>query len=234
MPDHLLRKLGRDTSLLRLGQIVDGCATAPSIPNFPALICGPIRHPTPTSPPSMPASASLDSIPSEPSMSVSSTTIKPMPTAEQIRALSEKMWSRRACWFQAEIVEHLLRFPKRNLVATAATGTGKSYTFFLPALYEQSGVTFIIVPLKKLAHQHCESAIKLGLSAMTLEAETISKEVINVRFSYSTHADRLISMQEIAEIKYQYVILGPDLLTSELVDPRVPYVHSDVSHSLFP
>ncbi|KAF8316502.1 P-loop containing nucleoside triphosphate hydrolase protein, partial [Cantharellus anzutake] len=89
----------------------------------------------------------------------------------------------------------------RNLVATAATGTGKTYTFFLPALYEQSGVTFIIVPLKKLAHQHRESAVKLGLSAMTLEAETISKEVIN----------------EIAEIKYKYVILGPDLLTSELM-----------------
>src|SRR6266436_6328446 len=82
------------------------------------------------------------------SMSLDSISSAPIPTAEQIRALSEETWSRCACWFQAEIVNYLLAHPKQNLVATAATRTGKTYTFFLPALYEKAGVTFIIVPLK--------------------------------------------------------------------------------------
>src|SRR5260370_36077497 len=63
---------------------------------------------------------------------------------------------------------------------------------FLPALYEKTGVTFVIVPLKKLAHQHHDSAIKLGLTAISLEAETISKDVINVCFYCSTLTNRLI------------------------------------------
>src|SRR5260370_16098220 len=105
-----------------------------------------------------------------------------MPTAEHIRGLNQEAWSKHACWFQAQIVSYLFMHPKCNLVATVATGTGKTYTFFLPALYEKTGITFIIVPLKKLAHQHCNSAIELGLTAISLEAETISKYVIKVCF----------------------------------------------------
>jgi len=114
-------------------------------------------------------------------------------------------------------VNYLLVHPKQNLVATAATGTGKTYTFFLPALYEKAGVTFIILPLKKLAHQHCDSAIKLGLTATSLEAKTISKDVINVHLNSSTLTNRLIPIQDITKSKYQYIILGPDLLLGNLL-----------------
>src|SRR5258708_212781 len=98
-------------------------------------------------------------------------------TAEVIQKQSEEMWSKHACWFQAEIAEYLLRQPRRNLVSTAATGTGKTYTFFLPALYE-CGVTFIVIPLKKLRNQHQQSAEALSFSAVALEAATINKSVI--------------------------------------------------------
>jgi ATP-dependent helicase YprA (DUF1998 family) len=49
-----------------------------------------------------------------------------------------------------EIAE-LLHKPKQNLVSTTATGTGKTYTFFLPTLYEKDRVSFIIALLRKLA-----------------------------------------------------------------------------------
>ena len=74
--------------------------------------------------------------------------LKP-PSVEEIREASERDWNKCACIFQAEIVHFLLQQPKHNLVATAATGMGKMYTFFLPAWYEE-GITFIIVPLKNL------------------------------------------------------------------------------------
>ncbi len=62
-------------------------------------------------------------------------------------------------------------------MATAATGIGKTFTFFLPAQYE-NGVTFIIVPLKKLGEQHCESASHLGFPAINIEAKTLNDQVI--------------------------------------------------------
>ncbi len=142
------------------------------------------------------------SMPPDPISSAPSAITTPMPTAEQIRVLSEKTWSKCACWFQSQIVSYLLMHPKCNLVATVATGTRKTYTFFLPALYEKTGVTFIIVPLIKLAHQHHDSAIELGLTAISLEAETIRKDIINVRLFCSTPANRPTPVQDIAKIKY--------------------------------
>jgi len=105
----------------------------------------------------------------------------PTPSAGDIQCCSKTKWNRQACQFQAEITEYLLWWPRKNLVSTAATGSGKTYSFFLPALYEkEESVTFIIVPLKKLGDQHQESATSLGLRAIALEAKTINKDVIKV------------------------------------------------------
>jgi len=55
------------------------------------------------------------------------------PSVQEIREASEKDWNKHACIFQAEIAHFLLQHPKQNLVATTATGIGKTFTFFLPA-----------------------------------------------------------------------------------------------------
>ena len=58
---------------------------------------------------------------------------------------------------------------------------------------------------------------KLDLTATSLEAETISKDVINVHLYSSTLTNRLIPIQDITKSKYQYIILGPDLLLGNLL-----------------
>ncbi|KAF8316519.1 uncharacterized protein EI90DRAFT_3134332 [Cantharellus anzutake] len=122
------------------------------------------------------------------------------PSTEQIRARSEAEWGRCACWFQTEIAEFLLHKLKQNLVSTAATGTGKTYTFFLPALYEKDGVSFIIAPLRKLADQHVDSAKSLGLTAIALEAKTINKDIYGVagigNSPQSSHIINLIKVEQ--------------------------------------
>ena len=97
--------------------------------------------------------------------------------------------------------------------------TGKTYTFFLPALYEKKqSVTFIIVPLKKLGDQHQESAMSLGLTAIMLEVQTINKEVIKVcsknEFNQIIH---FFFLKEIIKLQYQFVILGLDLIQGILL-----------------
>jgi superfamily II DNA helicase RecQ len=63
------------------------------------------------------------------------------------------------------------------LVGTAATGAGKSVTFFLPMFFEKGGVTVIVCPLKGLGDQHY--MMKYGFVAILLTAETITTDVIN-------------------------------------------------------
>ena len=64
------------------------------------------------------------------------------------------------CYWQLIISTQLLE--QCDLVGTAATGDGKTLTFFLPLLHEPKKVVFIIALLKALADQHAASAKKLG------------------------------------------------------------------------
>ncbi|KAF9505112.1 hypothetical protein BS47DRAFT_1436410 [Hydnum rufescens UP504] len=75
----------------------------------------------------------------------------PLPTTEDIQFRSAANYCLPACLWQAENCQiQLTGIP--YLVCTAATGSGKTLTFWLPMLY-QKGTTFIIVPLKNLGEQ---------------------------------------------------------------------------------
>ncbi len=158
-PNHLLQKDKCNTSLRQLEQFCSGSVSE---------IAEPVLN-----------SISILSAPSKVSdkaMNNGAGRSRP-PSVQEIREASEKDWNKHACIFQAEIAHFLLQHPKQNLVATTATGIGKTFTFFLPAWYE-NGVTFIIVPLKKLGEQHCESASHLGFLAINIEAKTLNDRVI--------------------------------------------------------
>ena len=70
------------------------------------------------------------------------------------------------------------------VVSTAATGAGKTLTFWLPLLVEKKkkkGTTFIIVPLKDLGQQMADDAALFGLSAFNATSETLrEKDAIKV------------------------------------------------------
>ena len=82
------------------------------------------------------------------------------------------------CHWQLQVAFQLLQ--RRDLVATAATGDGKTFTFWLPLLREPKKVTFVVAPLKALAEQHAESAKALGVTAISLTRDTMSKETLKV------------------------------------------------------
>ena len=82
------------------------------------------------------------------------------------------------CHWQLILGTRLLE--RRNLVGTAATGDGKTFTFFLPLLREPKKVVFIIAPLKGLADQHAASAKELGFAAISLTRNTMTKQAMKV------------------------------------------------------
>lgn len=99
-----------------------------------------------------------------------------------ISRTSEKLGFSPHKW-QAHIARTLLLRRKQVVVSTAATGAGKSLTFWLPILAGETGITFIVVPLTVLGQQMVDGAQKLGISAFNASAETMrDKGALKARF----------------------------------------------------
>lgn len=102
---------------------------------------------------------------------------KVIPSVDEVKQRGYERFGWLPCLWQIEIARVLLE--RRDLVGTAATGAGKSVTFFLPAFFEKGGVTVLVCPLKGLGDQHAADVMKYGFVAISLTAETITTDVIN-------------------------------------------------------
>ncbi len=67
------------------------------------------------------------------------------------------------------------------IVSTAATGAGKTLTFWLPILAGETAMTFIIVPLNVLGQQMADNACALRITSFNATHDTIrGKQAIKV------------------------------------------------------
>jgi len=90
------------------------------------------------------------------------------------------------------------------MLSTAATGAGKTSTFWIPIFFESAGITILIVPLKDLGAQMSSVANGYGLSALDVTRETLDdKDAFNIDvsrvgphafkfFMYSARTDLII------------------------------------------
>jgi len=93
---------------------------------------------------------------------------------------SEKLGYSPHKW-QAHLACALLSRENRVIVSTAATGAGKTLTFWLPILAGETAMTFIIVPLNVLGHQMADNAHALGITSFNATHDTIrGKQAIKV------------------------------------------------------
>ena len=78
--------------------------------------------------------------------------------------------------WQVDIGRALYSRKNRVVVSTAATGAGKSLTFWLSILAGETGITFIVVPLNVLGQQMSETAATLGIPAFNATRETLRQK----------------------------------------------------------
>ena len=71
-------------------------------------------------------------------------------TVEQLQNECAVHFHQRPCRWQSEIAFQLVQ--GKTLISISATGSGKSFVFWLPMYYENE-LTIIIVPLKNLGQQ---------------------------------------------------------------------------------
>ncbi|KAJ7037743.1 P-loop containing nucleoside triphosphate hydrolase protein, partial [Mycena alexandri] len=81
----------------------------------------------------------------------------------------------RPCLWQLKVVRAILKRDK-DVASIAATGSGKTLTFWMPLLFVPDGIQIVITPLNILGKQNVDSLAKVGISAITITAETATPE----------------------------------------------------------
>jgi hypothetical protein len=103
-----------------------------------------------------------------------------IPCLQEIRQRTLDILRYRPCLWQIRVVEALLQQDK-DVISIAATGSGKTLTFWMPLLFRLDGIQIIITPLNILGKQNVNSLTALGISSIALSAENATIQNFKVR-----------------------------------------------------
>lgn len=73
------------------------------------------------------------------------------------------------------MVQALLKNNK-DVVSIAATGSGKTLTFWMPLLFVPEAIHIVVTPLNILGKQNVETLAKVGIKAISITAESATAE----------------------------------------------------------
>ena len=106
----------------------------------------------------------------------------PKPKIPSLLEIWRKTWEvlgYRPCLWQIRVVEAILRHDK-DVVAIAATASGKTLTFWMPLLFMKDGIQIIITPLNILGKQSVDSLAAIGIQGVTVTAENATRQTFKV------------------------------------------------------
>ena len=84
----------------------------------------------------------------------------------------------RLCHWQYQVTAAVLQ--QMYVFASVATGMGKTLSFLAPVLFRPDGILVIVTPLNVLGSQMKELLEKVGISAISINAETATDENFEV------------------------------------------------------
>lgn len=97
-----------------------------------------------------------------------------VPSVSTIAEVANKVLKLTPCTWQLQVCRSLLSPKQHIVVSTAPTGGGKTLTFWLPMLFE-TGITFVIVPLKDLGNQISQVAALHGFTSFNATSESLQE-----------------------------------------------------------
>ncbi|TFY60048.1 hypothetical protein EVG20_g7563 [Dentipellis fragilis] len=86
-----------------------------------------------------------------------------------------------------------------DIISIAATGDGKTLTFWLPLLFNLNGILIVITALNQLGSQNERELRNLNISAIAIDADNATPE----------------TFKDIGQGKYRVVIVNPEVLMKE-------------------
>ena len=94
-----------------------------------------------------------------------------------------------SCLWQIAVVHHILE--QQDVITVAATGSGKSLTYWMALLCIKYGIVLLVTPLKLLGMQFVEILTGNKITAVSMTAANTTHQLFKVR-SISTYS-KLIS-----------------------------------------
>ena len=103
-------------------------------------------------------------------------------TVENVRNLVQSKFGKCACLLQIQAA--LALYGGQDVIVSAATGFGKTLTFWIPLLMAlEEGldkVVFIVTPLNLLGKQNVESLGEMGIPAVGVDGQSMNEKVLRV------------------------------------------------------
>ncbi|KAJ7677684.1 P-loop containing nucleoside triphosphate hydrolase protein [Mycena polygramma] len=116
----------------------------------------------------------------------------------EIRAEAIRILGYQPCLWQIRVVEAILK-RDGDVVCIAATGSGKTLTFWLPLLFRPTGIQLVISPLNILGEQNVKQLADMGLKGINITAETANAD----------------NFRDIEEGKYRVIVTNVETLMQQ-------------------
>ena len=100
-----------------------------------------------------------------------------LPSIEDIRAKVKSHFGIEPCLFQLEDAMAQLRGD--NCITVAATGSGKTLTFWIPLLFKE-GIMILVTALNILGEQNVAELKALGIRAVNITRDNATKSLFKV------------------------------------------------------
>ncbi|KAH9833827.1 P-loop containing nucleoside triphosphate hydrolase protein [Rhodofomes roseus] len=123
-------------------------------------------------------------------------------TITRVRDLVRRTFQKRACLFQVKI-GLAIRQRKNDVVGIAATGSGKTLSFWLPLLMAledgEDKCMIVVTPLNLLGKQNIDLLEKAGISGVAVDRSNATNE----------------TFQDIAAGKHRVIVMNPEILMQD-------------------
>jgi superfamily II DNA helicase RecQ len=97
---------------------------------------------------------------------------------EEVQREVEERTGTRPCIWQIEVVRMVL--DGKDVITIAATGSGKSFPYWIPLLYIKYGIVILVTPLKLLGKQFVDILEKNQLCAVSMTAANATNGLFEV------------------------------------------------------
>lgn len=81
----------------------------------------------------------------------------------------------------------MAQLQKQDCITIAATGSGKTLTFWMSLLFVKDGIFILITALNVLGDQNVEELTRLGISAINLTVDNATDQAFKVTIWFSFH-----------------------------------------------
>jgi len=102
---------------------------------------------------------------------------------KRVRDLVRDQLGKRACWFQVQVA--LAIYEGKDVVACAATGAGKTLTFWMPLLMaiedgHEDAMVIVVTPLNLLGKQNALALNDTNLPAIAVDRDNANERTFKV------------------------------------------------------